>query len=260
MSNAKLRSLVAAVALTAAVSVAHAAQVEVKVTNNAPAGGTYLTPAWIGFHDGTFDSFNAGAAASAGIEAIAEDGNTGPLSALFAGSGVDGMVGGAPIGPGASASTIFNLNTDGSHDYLSFAAMILPSSDFFIGNDNPLAAAITGVLDGTFKTISFTVVNGYDAGTEINDFATSAGNGLFGIPGGQGGPNQGANENGVIALTSGTAFAAFLNSGGVNVAPLNFDNYVSLATIEVSAVPLPAALPMMLGAITGLGVVLRRRV
>jgi hypothetical protein len=260
MSFAHPRSLAAVVMLAAAVSVAHAAQVKVSVTNNAPSGGTYLTPAWVGFHDGTFDTFTAGSPASAGLEAIAEDGNAGPLSGLFAGAGIDGVVGGAPIAPGASTSAMFDLNADGSHNYLSFASMVLASSDFFIGNDNPLAASIAGVLGGSFKSVSFTVAKVYDAGTEINDFATSAGNGLFGIPGGQTGPNQGATQNGVVALASGGDFAAFLNAGGVNVGPLNFDNYVSLATIEVSAVPIPAALPLMLSSILGLGVVMRRRV
>ena len=47
----------------------------------------------------------------------------------------------------------------------------------------------------------------YDAGTEINDFATSAGNGLFpGLGGGQMGPNQGADENGVVTTVSGDPY------------------------------------------------------
>ncbi len=237
---------------------AHAAQVQVTVTNDAPVGGTYLTPVWVGFHDGTFNAFTAGQAASAGIESLAEDGMVGTLSASFAGSGVDGAVGGGPIAPGATVNTNLNVSSDGSNDFLSFASMVLPSSDFFIGNDDPKIASIAGILDGTFGSISFTVLSVYDAGTEVNDFATSAGNGLFGIAGGQGGPNQGADQNGVIAVALGSDYAAYLNNGGVNIAPLNFSNYASIATITVSLIPIPAALPLLASAIAGLACVQRR--
>ncbi len=232
---------------------ARAAEISVTITNNAPIGGTYLTPLWVGFHDGSFDTFNAGAAASAALEPLAEDGNVGPLSLSFAGSGVDGVVGGGPIAPGASATTVLNLSNDGSNDYLSFASMLLPSSDFFIGNDAPNVYSIAGILDGTFGSITVTVLSVYDAGTEVNDFGTSAGNGLFGIPGGQGGPNQGANENGVITLAQGSDYLAYLNLAGVNVAPFDFSAYASIATITVSAVPIPAALPLLMSGIVGLG-------
>ena len=256
MSTAK--GALALCILMIGISAAQAAQVVVTVTNNAPVGGTYLTPVWVGFHDGNFDTFTAGQAASAGLESLAEDGMVGTLSASFAGSGVDGAVGGGPIAPGAAVSTILNVSNDGSNDFLSFASMILPSSDFFIGNDNPQVASIAGILDGTFGSISFTVLSVYDAGTEVNDFATSAGNGLFGIAGGQGGPNQGADENGVIALAQGSDYSTYLNNGGVNIAALNFSNYASLATITVSLIPIPAALPLLASAIAGLAFVRHR--
>ena len=239
-------------------STAQAVQVSVAVTNDAPVGGTYLTRVWVGFHDGTFDTFTAGMAASAGLESLAEDGMVGTLSGSFAGSGVDGTVGAGPIAPGATVSTILNVSSGGSNDFLSFASMVLPSSDFSIGNDNPQVASIAGLLDGTFGSLSFTVLSVYDAGTEVNDFATSAGNGLFGIAGGQGGANQGADENGVVTLAQGSDYAAYLNVAGVNIGPLNFSNYTSLATITVSLIPVPAAMPLLASAIAGLAFVRRR--
>ena len=66
------------------------AAVVVTVENRAPEYGTYQTPLWVGFHDGCFDSYDAGMLADAlpipgsdAVERIAEDGNVGPLIADF---------------------------------------------------------------------------------------------------------------------------------------------------------------------------------
>ncbi len=244
MKNAKTTSALAiGTALILASTITSAAEVQVTVTNNATADGTYLTPVWAGFHDGTFNTFDVGGTASAGLEAIAEDGNVTPLSNSFSGSGVDGVVGGL-IAPTQSASNTFTVSNDGSNNYFSYASMLLPSSDFFIANSNPLAFSIASLLDGTISRLSFDVFAVYDAGTVINDFATSAGNPLFGIAPGQSDPNQGADENGVITTVDGLAFASFLNVAGIETDRFNFDNFSSIATIEltnVSAVPVPAA-------------------
>ena len=70
--------------------------------------------------------------------------------------------------------------------------------------------------------------------------------------------HEGADENGVIALAQGSDYSTYLNNGGVNIAPLNFSNYASLATITVSLIPIPAALPLLASAIAGLTFVRRR--
>mgnify|MGYP001546089360 CR=1 FL=1 len=60
-------------------------QVRVTVTNNAPANGVALTPVWIGFHDGSFDSYNGGLTSQLGLERLAEDGNNATISSDFRG-------------------------------------------------------------------------------------------------------------------------------------------------------------------------------
>ncbi len=98
----------------------------------------------------------------------------------------------------------------------------------------------------------------------LNDFTTAAGNGLFtGLPPMQGGPNTGADENGVIhdALNP---FASFLNvPDGFDLTNFNFNSNVlyphGVATVTISAVPVPAAVWLMGSGLLGLVAVARRR-
>lgn len=239
-----LGSLASAALLTAAT--ASATPVRVTVTNIAPAGGVALTPVWIAFQNGSFDTFNPGAATSAAFERLAEDGNTAPLAATFnAPGGTQATLGGAPFGPGTSVTGIFDVNTNGAGRYFSYASMVLPTSDYFIANESPTERDLSSLAGG--GTISFLIGEPgsiYDAGTEINDLAFSAGNPLFpGLPPGQSGDNQGANQNGVSQLVSGDPFAGFLSRpAGYDFAPLNFNNasrYAAIARVDIVAVPVP---------------------
>lgn len=241
---------------------ASSAQIQVDFTNNAPTGGTLQTPVWVGFHDGGFDTFTTGQAATQGLERLAEDGNVSVLSSEFKAStmgGVDGRVGNAPIGPQGSASNTFTVNTDGSNNYFSYASMVLTSSDFFIGNGDPLAVDLSDLLSGMVSSLSFDVFRVYDAGAEVNDFATSPAAGAFGIPGGQSMPNQGADENGVVSFVGAAgseiphsfdalnAYILFANAAGISddvFSALNFTGYESIGSFtltNVSEVPVPAA-------------------
>ncbi len=47
--------------------------IRIVATNTSDQGGTFLTPFWFAAHDGSFDLYNRGEAASAGLEALAED-------------------------------------------------------------------------------------------------------------------------------------------------------------------------------------------
>ena len=241
---------------------ASTAQIQVDFTNNAPAGGTLQTPVWVGFHDGGFDAFSTGQAATQGLERLAEDGNTSVLSSEFNTAtvgGVDGQVGIAPIGPGGSASNTFTVNTDGSNNYFSYASMLLTSSDFFIGNGNPLAVDLSQLLSGMVSSLSFDVFRVYDAGTEVNDFSTSPAATLFGASSQQSMADQGLDENGTVELvgTAGStipdsfdafnAFILFTGAGDLTdeeLLALNFTGYDSIGSFtltNVSEVPVPAA-------------------
>ena len=263
-------------------------QVRVEIQSNAPDGGVALTPLWVGFHNGSFDSYNGGLSSQEGLERIAEDGNASVLSGDFlAGrtyvqggvSGlfdtaqttgrIDGLLaapsGPPPIQPGESSSAIFSIDAT-DNQFFSYASMVLPSNDYYVANGNPTAFDLSSLFSGG-GPISFNIglpgtVN--DAGTELNDFATSAANGLFGISGGQSGPNEGADENGVNANVAGDPFAGFANlsnANGVDLASLNFNDanlYANgIATVTITAVPEPSGIALLGLGFSGL--FLRRR-
>ncbi len=183
------------------------AGVSVKIENLAPAGGGFLTPVWVGFHDGSFDVATPGEAAGPGLERLAEDGATGVLSQEFLGSG-SGVVDGTiisdgdipPIAPGGTAHMTFLLDpTADTSRYASFAPMVIPSNDAFVANLDPTARAVFDA-DGNFVGGSFLVLGAsvYDAGTEVND--ELPGNTAFF---GQSSPDTGEDENGTVAMHTG---------------------------------------------------------
>ena len=186
-------------------------EVTVTVENLAPDNGTLLTPLWVGFHDGNFDTYDRGRPASAGLESLAEDGNTSLISREFISSGaglVDGTItapGGATPGPidiGETTSLTFTLDRSlASSRFFNYASMVLPSNDAFIANGNPEAFEIFDE-NGNFLGADFVVTGNQvlDAGTEVNDEAEDS-TAFFG----QSSPNTGTDENGVIGLHQGFA-------------------------------------------------------
>lgn len=292
--NYRLCSVLGLALLCAGQLAAGTIQVRVDIVNNAPTGGVGITPAWVGFHSGSFDSYNGGLAAQPGLEALAEDGSTSIISAQFldfdpanggytyVGPGpsnalvrtgdlrdqyrVDGTLvdddGTPPLLPGESVSQEFTIRTDGSNRYFSYASMVLPTNDFFVANGNPLAHDLMSLYDGS-GSISFNIgtpgtVN--DAGTEATDYLTSAANGLFGLPGGQGGPDTPAGSLGLpIANVVGDPFDGFGTP-----TPRQFDfNRASayldgIATITITAVPEPGV-GLSLVALCGLALAVPRR-
>lgn len=177
--------------------------VTVKVENLAPMWGNYLTPVWMGFHDGTFDLFNRNVPASPGLERLAEDGNTGPLAGEFAAFGagtVEGTVAG-PAGPYApNDSMTHTFRVDPLKDrYFSWASMIIPSNDAFVANGHPRAHRLFDE-NGTPVAKDFFVTGSWvkDAGTEVND-ELPANTAFFG----QAAPDTGVAEGGVVTVHKG---------------------------------------------------------
>ncbi|MEP6321779.1 MAG: spondin domain-containing protein, partial [Paracoccaceae bacterium] len=79
------------------VAAASAASVQISITNNQAADGVYLTPLASILHNGSFDSFDRGVAASASVELLAEEGDP---SLVLGDAAAAGAVTGAILAPG----------------------------------------------------------------------------------------------------------------------------------------------------------------
>lgn len=214
--------------VTTMATAASAATLRVTVENLAPINGGFLTPAWVGFHDGTFDLYDRNESLDdfAGLESLVEDGDTAELTAAFAAEEPGGVQatllsdGPPPLEPGELTS--FTLDVDpATNQYFSYASMVIPSNDAFIANGNPLAHEIFDDA-GNFLGADFIVLGSevLDGGTEVNDelpFSTAF---L-----GQGAPNTGTDENGVVTEHPGLNAGIILgttDSSALNGLPLNF--------------------------------------
>ena len=244
--------------------------IQVTIENLQPADGFTFSPVWLGFHDGGFDLFDAGVAVNGDIEAVAELGNSGPLSTTFnatpngdATSRYDtlatapGGFPGAPVfEPGESVSFALNVPNAGSNRFLSLGAMVVPSNDFFVGNANPTAWQVFNP-DGSFAgplTFDINAEGVWDAGTEVN----STTDGAAFIVGSD--ATMGTTENGVA-----TAFPGFDSSlfVGVNTPPgpvigSGLSAGEGVVRITISAVPEPSSLALAAGAVVALAAARRR--
>lgn len=251
---------------------ASAASVQVSVTNNQPADGLYFTPLASIFHDGTYDTFDPGGMASDPVEQVAETGS--PAGIIGAAQGA-GFIAGAVTGPegfgsaegqppvidpGETGIQRFNGLDAVNNRYFSFLSMIIPSNDLFIGNSDSMAYEIFDGMGGFVgATIEIFTANIYDAGTEANTNQGAAFNGNGGIETETMDPiTLVANlivdgvDDPLVFILDGQPTAA-----GTEV---NLQNGGSLlATIEISQVPLPAAAPLLLAALGGLGFAANRR-
>lgn len=175
-------------------------ELRISVRNTSDIGGTALTPVFSAFHDNSFDIYDLGGTASAGLEALAEDGNNSVFAAELAAADADGQsvnvaAARGPIAAGELASAV--LDVDGvSNGYFALASMLLPSNDAFIGTAN---AQQLFDEEGNFTgplTLTFDGGNVRDAGTEVNTERDAA---FIN----QTGPNTGETEGGVVTVHPG---------------------------------------------------------
>ena len=256
-SNYVIRnSCVAALLATSLGVISHSAEasmmeVAVTIENLAPQYGIYHTPFWVGFHNGNWDTFNAGTTASASLERLAEDGDTTFLSTDFQNSGMgfaDGSIApGGPFAPGSIATATFMLDsTDARSRFFSYASMLIPSNDAFIGNDDAMGYEVFDT-NGAFLGVDFFVSGAevWDAGTEVND-EIPAHTAFFG----QMMPNTGVSENGVIHTHPGF-LGSYGNPGSQSIladpmfrgADFTLPDY-PLARVTVSLIPAPGAMAL----------------
>ena len=172
-------SLLAAVAALGFGSAAHAANVNVtvKIENLAPANSVSYAPLHLGFNNGTFDAFNIGAVAGAGIVSVAEGGAGNVWQADFAAAdptATRGTIGGL-LQPGGMQSMSFLVDT-ALNPFFTFAAMVVPSNDFFVGNDSPTEYQLFNNGGSQLQIGSITVKANeiWDAGSEVYDPSAAA--------------------------------------------------------------------------------------
>ncbi len=252
-----LRSPLVIIALCLQAHPAMADLVTITVTNEGNSSFS-LTPLWFGFDDGTFDLFTPGSAASAALEALAEEGIVSGLQSSFTGSAqgvvsAPGGFSGAPvIEPGETGS--FTLDVNSSQDrFFNFASMVIPSNDAFIGS--PVSLEIFDSLGnhvGGGSSTSLTLLGNqiWDAGTEVNNTLGAA----FSTAGG-----TGTDENGVVQLLPAGGLDNFLNTGTPigNILDLITPSQ-AVATITITSVPEPSCISIAILGL-GLGAGLRRR-
>lgn len=166
-----------------------------------------LSPGAFAVHTGEAQLYTVGQTASAGVEAIAEDGNPSILVGDVEGNdGVrrvdafntpDGANAPGPIGPGGSYSFAFDAHPG---DRLSLATMYIQSNDLFYGFA-PTGLALFGA-DGTpIRGDVTTQVALYDAGTEVDE---EPGIGLNQAIR-QAAPDTGTDERGTVVRVDGSS-------------------------------------------------------
>ena len=255
--HARLRAAACAAALMATGAAAQAALVDVTVTvqNLAPINSIAFAPLHVGFNSGTFDAFNLGGIATGSIISVAEGGAGDLWQAAFAATDPDavrGTIGGLLL-PGATSSLTFRVDTT-ANPFFTFAAMAVPSNDFFIGNDSPTEYRLFDA-GGNLLLPSITVgaAEIWDAGSEVFDPAAAAFVGNNGLR---------RNQNSVVALN----FAELAGFNGLTTgagytfnSALTADSEVYRIGFSVTAVPEPGSYALMAAGLMAVGFVARRR-
>ncbi len=235
---------------------ASASYVEITYENLSQEGGIWNTPLFLGFHDGGFDSFDSGSAASASVQTIAETGSPaglvsdiaayGGLSAVLEDDGSPSMAPPFLFNPGSSNSLVIKLDSTDNR-FLSFASMLLPSNDAFIGNDDPMAHSLFdagGSFNDGFQ-IDLYGFNVWDAGTEENDTMDAPFSAI-------GGPRTGT-VGGVVAQHTGLDNFLGTGLGDGSVLKYAFNDKTPIGRITAKRVPDTAPAAGLMGFLFLLG-------
>ncbi|MBL8351890.1 MAG: spondin domain-containing protein [Burkholderiaceae bacterium] len=252
----RLTSVAAAAAFgIGTAAAATSVNVTVKIENLAPTNSVSYAPLHVGFHNGSFDAFDLGMAAGAGIVSVAEGGAGGQWQADFMAAdptAVRGTIGGL-LQPGGMQSMSFVVDPLVNR-YFTFASMVVPSNDFFIGNDLPTEYMLfNGAGQLQTSTITLRANQIWDAGSEVFDPAAAAFVGNNGLR---------SDQNSVVAFN----FAEFFGYNGLGTgAGYTFDSQLNAGTdvyrisFTAAPVPEPESYALMLAGLGSIGLLARHR-
>jgi hypothetical protein len=250
----------AAAAMLFAATAAHAQQrfVTVTITNLAPTNSVSFAPLHLGFHRGVFDAFNIGQTPGAGIVSVAEGGAGGQWQTDFAAADPTANRGtiGMALTPGQTRSQSFVVDA-GLNKFFTFASMVIPSNDFFIGNDDPMRYRLFDDAGNLLiNSITQTSSQIWDAGSEIFSVAGAAFlvNGVNAVR---------TPQNGVVSFN----FAELMGfNGEVTAAGYTFNSQLTanqaiyrIDFTSTAVVPEPATMVLFGSGLLMLGAVARRR-
>jgi hypothetical protein len=169
-------ALATALTLAAGTASAAAQRVTITVQNLAAANSVSFAPLHFGFHSGVFDAFDIGGVATAPIISVAEGGSGSAWQPAFAAAdptATRGTVGGL-LQPGESRSMTIEVDP-AVNQFFTFASMVVPSNDFFIGNDSPTRYQVFDAAGNLLiGSILQTARQIWDAGSEVFDPAAAA--------------------------------------------------------------------------------------
>ncbi|MGB7405877.1 MAG: spondin domain-containing protein [Pacificimonas sp.] len=254
-----LAGMVSAAGFAAAGADARPVDLTVTIENLSPTDSISFAPLRFGFGNGSFDAFDIGTEANAAITSIAEGGTGTDWLPAFAAADPDAIIASSsgPLLPGAAQEVgTFRVDTE-ENRFFTFANMVIPSNDLFLGNDNPMAFNLFDV-NGNLQIFDITQTASqiWNNGSEVADPANAA----FV----QGGNNAARTlENGLIEF----AFDELLAFNGVTTAAgyvfqtqIGSSDEIFRISFKAVDVPEPAALaPFATGlALLGIGAFARR--